>query len=275
MRRPLVFLVRPALGGLLLCVVALTGRVGAEDFGRKITVEATGTAQVKPDIAEVRTAVVGNAALAADAVKKYRDHRRRALELFHKLDLKGLVIEGRGQLLSANTGDPSQQAVAIMFNFNNAAAQGNQQPTGINCTEPLVVRLPAIDRMKDDEVINAVVKILDACKDAGMTVSCVQFKSTRLEPSKAAAIRAAVDAARQKADLLANLAHARVGPVVSIQDTTTAAATSENMPSVLTDPDQSVSINGLNLQSLSSIPFSLITVRAAVRVEFALERGTN
>ena len=156
--------------------------------------------------------------------------------------------------------------------FNNIVVQANATSTGISCTEPLVVRLSSIDRMKDVDVIDTVVKIVDACRDGGMTVSSVQFKSTQMESNKAAALRAAVQAARQKAGLLAGLAHTRVGPVVSIQETAVVAAQNEN-PQQVADADETVTVNGMSVQVTSSSPLTAIVVRAAVNVEFALERG--
>jgi uncharacterized protein YggE len=143
----------------------------------------------------------------------------------------------------------------------------------MNCTESLVVRLPQIDRMKDEDVINAIVKVLDKCKDAGMTVGSVQFKSTQMETSKAAAVRAAVQAARQKAELLASLSQARVGPVVSIQETSASPGGLENLAQQAADSDENVAANGLNIQVTSSSPLTAIVVRATVNVEFALKRG--
>jgi uncharacterized protein YggE len=267
-------LVRPALGALLLCAAAFAGSLRAAEARGKITVEAAGTISVKPDVAEIRTAVAGNATLAADAVKKFRHNRRRAFELLNKLEVKGLVVEGRGPVITSVAVNNNQQAGGVFVNFNlNVAGQANQQATGMNCTESLVVRLPQIDRMKDEDVISAIVKVLDACKDAGMTVASVQFKSTQMESNKAAAVRAAVQAARQKAELLASLAQARVGPVVSIQETSPAPSGLENLAQQAADSDENLAANGLNIQVSSSSPLTAIVVRATVNVEFALERG--
>jgi uncharacterized protein YggE len=274
MRRPGFALVRPALGGLLLCAAAFAGSLRGGETRGKITGEAAGTISVRPDVAEIRTAVIGNATLAADAVKKFRDNRRRAFEWLNKLEVKGLAVEGRGPLITSVTANNNQQAGGVLVNFNlNVAGQANQQVAGMNCTESLVVRLPQIDRMKDDDVINAIVKVLDKCKDAGMTVASVQFKSTQMETSKSAAVRAAVQAARQKAELLASLSQARVGPVVSIRETSPSPGGLENLAQQAADSDENVAANGLNIQVTSSSPLTAIVVRATVNVEFALERG--
>jgi uncharacterized protein YggE len=258
--------------GVLVCAALAHPLAAAEPPQGKISVNGIGTAEIKPDVAEVHTSVVGNATLASDAIKKYRENRRRAFELLHKSDVKGLVVEGRGPLVTSVTTNNNQQNGAVFFNFN-AAGQANPQIAGMNCTETLVVRVPQIDRMKHEDVIDAVVKILDVCKDAGMVVASVEFKSSQMETHKTAAIRAAVDAARHKAELLAGLAHARVGPVLSIQETSAAVTGLENLVQAATDSDVSSTLNGLNVQVAASTPLAAITVRAAVNVEFALERG--
>ncbi len=162
---------RAKILGALVCAALAHPLVAAEPLHGKITVNGTGTAEVKPDVAEIHTAVTGNATLAADAIKKFRENRRRAFELLHKLDIKGLGIEAKGPLITSIAANNNQQADRVFFNFNvNGAGQANPQAAGMNCNESLVVRLPQIDRMKHEDVIDAVVKVLDACKDAGMTV---------------------------------------------------------------------------------------------------------
>ena len=268
---------RPRIVCFLLVAAALCDPLDAAESPRgKITVSGTGTTEVKPDVAEVHTSVTANAALAADAVKKFRENRRRAFELLHKLAIKDLGIEGRGPIITSVAANNNQQAGGMMFNFNvnGAGVQANQQASGMNCNESLVIRVPRIDRLEDEDVINTLVQVIDACKDAGMVVAGVQFKSTRMETGKATAIRSAVDAARQKAELLAGLSHARVGPVISIQETSVAPGGLENLAQAVADSDNdSVTWNGLNIQATSSTPLAKITVRAAVSVEFALERG--
>jgi uncharacterized protein YggE len=265
---------RPTVLCVLCCAALAHGLVAAEPPRGRITVTANGTTEVKPDVAEVNTAVTGNATLASDAIRKYRENRRRALELFHKLDVKNLVVEERGPAVTSVAGNNNQQAAGVLFNFNvNGAVQANPQAAGINCTESLVLRLPQIDRMKREDVLDAIVKMLDTCKDAGMTVGSVQFKSTKMEASRAAAVRAAVDAARQKAELLANLSHARAGAVLSIQENSPAPGGLENLAQAVAEAGEVSTADGVNLQVAASTALAAITLRAAVTVEFELERG--
>jgi uncharacterized protein YggE len=268
----------PLFRAALCCLVI--GAWGARAAGAppetpgKITVEGVGTTVVKPDVAEIRTTLTGSASLASDAEKKYRDHRRRALEMLHKLPFK-LAIEARGPAIGSGMQQNGGQAFVM---FNNVVMQNNnQQSTGFVFAEPLVIRLPAIDAMKDDEVLAAIVKVLDTAKDAGMTVSGVQFKTTKMESSRTASVRAAVEAARQKAGLLAELAHARVGSVLSIQDTTPNTVGGDNPQQQVVDADDQNTINLMNMMNMQAMGgmsrLSSIVVRASVNVDFALERG--
>jgi uncharacterized protein YggE len=261
---------RVTILGAIVCVALPQLLVAAEPPQGKISVNGIGTAEIKPDVAEIHASVTGNATLASDAIKKFRENRRRAFELLHKLDIKDLVVEGRGPLVNSVVAN-NQQNGGVNFNFNING--GTAQAIGMNCTESLIVRVPQIDGMKQEDVINAVVKILDVCKDAGMTVASVEFKSTQIETHRTAAIRAAVDTARHKAELLASLAHARVGPILSIQETAAAPTGLENLAQAAADSDATGALNGMNIQVAASNPLAAITVRAAVNVEFALERS--
>jgi uncharacterized protein YggE len=272
MARPVLHVLRTALCSLLIGAVGNpTTRAGADTPG-KITVEGVGTTIVKPDVAEVRTTLTGSASLASDAEKKYREHRRRALEMLHKLPFK-LVIEARGPAIGSGMQQNGGQGFVM---WNNVVVQNNQQSTGFVFAEPLIIRLPGIDGMKDEEILASVVKVLDTAKDAGMAVSGVQFKSTKMESSKTAAVRAAVDAAHQKAGFLAGLAHARVGSVLSIQETTPNMGNDNSQQQVMDTDDQNT-INVMNMMNMQAIGgmsrLSPIAVRASVNVEFALERG--
>lgn len=260
----------PAFGCLLACGMVFTGSLRGGETPGKITVEGVGTAVARPDVAEIRTTLSGSAALASEAQKKFRDQRRRALDLLHRLDFKAMMIEERGLAIAPNFTANGQQQFVM---WNNVVVQGNTQSAGFNFVEPLVIRLPEIDRMKEDEVVSAVVKILDASKDAGMQVAGVQFRSTRIESTKAAAVKAAVEAARQKAELLAGLSHARVGPILSIQETTPAPGGDNGQQQQAADPDESLALANLNIQVAGMSRLSATLVRATVNVEFALERG--
>lgn len=214
---------RIVLALIALALIALGGGIaaGADEFDR-ITVTASGKASVRPDIAEVRASVAGSAALAADALKKFRDNRRRAIEAIKKLKLDNLSVEGSG--LSMSSTNANANRVAQMFGGNQNAGT----PGHVTVTENLVIRLTSIDRMKEGEPAKAVTTVIDAAKDAGMTPGggaangmqseLVRFRSTKLDDARDAAVQIAMQSARRKADALAALSKAKIVRIVASRE---------------------------------------------------------
>jgi uncharacterized protein YggE len=207
-----------AVGALL----TLNGTAVAADEFDHITVTASGQASIKPDVAEVRAAVSGSAAMAADALKKFHDNRRRAVEAIKKLKLDNLSVEGGG-LSMTSAGANANRMVQILGANQNAGTPGH-----ITVTENLVLRLSAIDRMKEGEPAKAVSSMIDAAKDAGLTLGSaggiqaelVRFRSTKLEDARTAAVQNAMQSARRKADALAALSKAKILRIASSREVT-------------------------------------------------------
>jgi uncharacterized protein YggE len=187
----------------------------------RITVTATGQASIKPDVAEVRAAVTGSAAMAADALRKFHDNRRRAVEAIKKLKLENLSVEGGGLSMTSAGANPNRMAQLLGGN-QNAGTPGH-----ITVTEHLFVRLSAIDRMKEGESAKAVTSMIDTIKDAGLTLGgggmqseLVRFRSTKLEDARTAAVQNAMQSARRKAEALAALSKAKIVRIVSSREVT-------------------------------------------------------
>src|SRR4051812_36487033 len=69
---------------------------GGSGAGEGISVAGSGEVKAKPTTVELNATVSGDAELAADAIVKYRDARRRAVEALNGLKLEGLKVEGGG-----------------------------------------------------------------------------------------------------------------------------------------------------------------------------------
>jgi uncharacterized protein YggE len=207
-----------ATGALL----TLSGTAAAADEFDHITVTASGQASIKPDVAEVRAAVSGSAAMAADALKKFHDNRRRAVEAIKKLKLDNLSVEGGGLSMTSASANANRM-VQILGTNQNAGTPGH-----ITVTENLVLRLSAIDHMKEGEPAKAVSSMIDAAKDAGLTLGSaggvqselVRFRSTKLEDARTAAVQNAMQSARRKADALAALSKAKIVRIASSREVT-------------------------------------------------------
>jgi uncharacterized protein YggE len=223
-----------------VCFGALAGTcpalaAGAEGGnGRAITVTGSGEAKARPTVVEMNAVVSGEAELAADAVVKYKDNRRRAVKAIDDLKIPSLAIESKGYTLSQGI-DANQQQMMMRGQMVTSAKQR------VQVTEPLRIVIKDVDRMKDDEVMTAVLKVVDAGRDAGLTIGSAgpqnyyqmqmmmqrgdtsgggmaSFKITDPAALREKAYEKAIASARDKAQRLAALAGVKLGPVTSVQD---------------------------------------------------------
>lgn len=246
-----------------------------------ITVTGVGTNKVKPQIAELTGVVTAEAELAADAVVKYQDNKRRAIESIKALGLEGIEIVGEGVMISSAT-DPNQVQAMMM---GQAPPAGAQQVT---VAEKLKVTLSGIDKMDETQVVEALTSIVDAGKDAGVVLGGapanmiqVQLRGNTSQPlaifrlsdpdtEREQATEAAMDDARAQAHSLAALAGVELGKVVSISQIAAPANGSE-------DPEVALisRIYGADEQPQDTEPrsdvFSPIEVKTYLQVRFAIE----
>lgn len=240
-RRSLSFLAAAALlaplfGPLLALPAAARGEESPSSGtpGNGISVAGTGEVKAKPNAVEINANISGDAELAADAIVKYRDSRRRAVEALNGLKLEGLKIDSGG--FGVNQGVDAAQAQAMMN--GNAAPAGKQRVT---VSEQLKLTLSGVDKLKDEELMDTVLKVLDTGRDAGLQVGkpsprnyyemqmsynsgnaaaagLVAFKLTDTDALREKAYKAAMDDARKKAERLATLAGVKLGRIVSVRD---------------------------------------------------------
>src|SRR4051812_24658852 len=131
--------------------------------GEGISVAGSGEVKAKPKVVEINATVTGDAELAADAIVKYRDARRRAVDALNGLKLEGLKIDSNG--FSVAQGVDAAQMQAMMQ--GNAAPAGKQR---VSITEQLKLNLTVLDRYKDEELMDTVLKVLDTGRDAGLVI---------------------------------------------------------------------------------------------------------
>jgi uncharacterized protein YggE len=230
-----------ALAALLsLCLVAAAARAeqgGSQDqgggAGEGISVAGSGEVKAKPTSVEIVANVSGDAELAADAIVKYRDARRRAVDALKGLKLEGLKVDTGG--FSVAQGVDAAQAQAMM--------QGNSTSAGkarVNVSEQLKLTLTGLEKLKEEELMDMVLKVLDTGRDAGLLIgratprnyyemqayynsgggtgNLVAFKLTDPEALREQAYKQAMDDARKKAERLASLAGVKLGRIKSVRD---------------------------------------------------------
>lgn len=213
-----------------LCCGAYAACAAAAD-GPGITVAGTGHVEAMPDVLELAATVSGKAALAGDAAEKYRGNKRRALEALGRLNIEGVSVEGSG--LAVNSGNAANAMAALQ------AGQANQPKVADSVTveERLTIRLSGIDAMSAENLLQAVSRMVDVAKDAGLAVgggpvsmfqvqfrgnkpaALVIFRLSKVEAVRKKAYAAALQQARSKADYLAVQAGLRLGDIVAIRET--------------------------------------------------------
>ncbi len=265
---------------LSLVVFAAPGLVDAAD--RTITVTGAGEIHARPSVVELVGIVKGDAELAEDAVVKYRDNRRRAVEAIEALAIDGLTIVGGGVSIKSGTEGDAQAAM-----LGRAMTVGSQK---LAVTEPLTIRIEGIEKLSTEELIGILVRIVDAGKDAGVQIGGRQpsylelqmgvpaeqtlatFRLSQADGLQKEAYRAAVENARAQAEQLAELAGVRLGPVVKIDDATRPAGESnEETPRDYWSLLYSLSNSPNSKEGYSSQELAEIPVRAVLRISFAIE----
>jgi uncharacterized protein YggE len=121
------------------------------------------------------------------------------------------------------------EAEANVVVFGGRVQQANS-PGGLVVSETLTVRVSNIDGLKDEELLETLIKVMDAAIDAGSSLpqgSSIAFKSSKIDHTRSAATADAMQAARRRAESLAGLAGAKIGPLVSVREGASAPAGSE------------------------------------------------
>ena len=260
-------------------LIAAPPAFGADGNPASITVTGSGDAKGRPDVVEMTAMVSGEAELAADAVVKYRDTKRRAVKAVEDLKIASLAIESRGFTLNQGI-DPNQQQMMM----RGMAPTSTKQR--VQVSESMRIVLRGVDKMKDDELMGIVLKVIDAGKDAGLVIGAsgpmnsyqyqmmmqrggdamgmATFKVTDPAKVREEAYAKAIQSARAKAERLAALSGVKLGRVLSVQDNV-----------VQTQTAQVVYVYGTQQQAaaegeLTSSVAGDITLNVRLTVQFAI-----
>lgn len=224
MRMPLP---RALLVAGLLLGTATAGLPAAE--GKRLAVNGTGHVEVRPDVMELSATVTANAELTSDALKKFRENRRRGVEAVNKLKVKGLETKGSGISILSN-------ATIQQFQQNFGNAQQQMSPTHTTFSETITFMVPGIDRLSDEQTQELATKILDAAKDAGLSMGqsfdpyrryydystyrpqIVFFRVENADEARQKALDLAAQDARKKAERMAKRMGVTLGKAVSVRE---------------------------------------------------------
>jgi uncharacterized protein YggE len=253
------------------------GAHAQEGASRGIAVTGKGEAKARPNTVELMGTVTGEAELASDAITKFRDNRERAFNAIEALKLPNVSLSGGGVSINAALSAAAMQA----------AVQGmpSTDTTGsrLQVSEPLQIKVEGVDALTTEELLELLVKIVDAGKDAGvaigptMTINPYVYDSSRGQPQSLATFRmaniddlreqayeAAIRDAREQAQRLAKLAGVKLGRVTSVRVGQPAQSSNPIVVNYYgapqSDPDE-----------YSSSKLEDITVKVTLQVEFAIE----
>lgn len=222
---------RIGLAGLVwLTAAGLSAAAAGEPGG--ISVSATATTQVKPDQLEIDVRVGGSAELTGDALTKFRDSAGRLRSAIERLNIKNLTVESRG-LEMKNPGAAGGAAAAIMAMNNPELAP----KSGVEIGEQLRLIVTGLDTLKEEELADLIVRLMDTLRDAGGVVgdsgspslqammmgaqsasSLVRFVVSDGSSAAQRARQLAMKQAKEKAETLASLADVKLGKVISIAE---------------------------------------------------------
>ena len=223
-------------------VLAASARpASADEPSAGILVTGSGVVRVRPSVVEIGAQVSGKAELAADAMVKYKDAKRRALKAIEDLKIANLTVAEEGLTVGA-PGDMNAMRMAMM---NQGGGEVKMQ---FEVGEQFRISVQGIDKLDAAALIDLVARIMDAAKDAGLSVGASgpkNYVEMQMEGGKAATVAMFVvpDAAeakkkasalamadaRAQAQQLADLAQVRLGAVRAIQESASPAGEEPSM----------------------------------------------
>jgi uncharacterized protein YggE len=254
-----------------------------------IVVRGSGSASGRPTQVEMSGTINADAELAADAIVKFRDAKKRALAAIEGLKNPDLTVVPGG--LSVGSGmDANQQMMAM----RGMAAPATGQK--VRLSETMRIVLAHTDKLGADELMDKLLKILDVAKDAGFQIGSAQatnyyeamiraqegdtgnsatvsFRLPDPAPLRDKAYQAAIDDAKAKAQKLAELAGGKLGRVIAVHEE--AVAKSDSEPSqmmMLIYGMMSSSKGGAEDKALSGATSGNLTLRVNLTVQFEIAK---
>lgn len=237
---------------------------GQHEATSQLTVQGHGKTRARPTSVEVVGTISADAELAGDALTKFRSAKGAALEALQGLGIANLTVEAKGYALGPST--MNQNATELILNRTRGVAP---EPPKVLMQESLHLRLSAIDKLEYDQVLEALAKIVDGGKEAGVTFGSPQslrsLSSSREELSTfatflvddLAAMREqaevqALQNARTTATRLAKLSGLELGEIRAVQESNYLA--SSLRPS---SPEQSSKFEDLEVSVTLQVQFAL------------------
>ncbi len=271
-------------GIALTAMLISTAPLRAADNSDGITVIGNGEAKSRPTQVEISGLVAGDAELAADAIVKYRDAKKHAVDALNNLKLASLAIESQGFTVNqAMDQNMQMQMMRGMQAGANAKAK-------VQVAEQLRLVLKDLDKIENEKLMDTLLKVLDTAKDNGLVVgpglpqnyyqmqmamqqgraqSMITFKLPDPKDLRDAAYKDAMDNARNRAQRLADLSGVKLGKIVSIREGVVGGSPNVN---VSVDPYGNAMRAPTEGTDLTSQMFTEIPIKVALTVQFEIAK---
>jgi len=271
------FLAVPAFGPSRACAQISV----ASEPHEGIVVHAIGSATGRPTHVEMSGKLSADAELAADAIVKFNDAKKRAITALDGLKNPDLTVKSGGVSIAGGMDANTQQMMAMRGMATGAAGQK------VRITETSRIVLANADKLSTQELLDKLLKVLDVAKDAGFVFSqpytndyyemqaramegdiVVQFKLPDSSALRDQAYKAALDDAKARAAKLAELSGAKLGRILSVQETQGGENNMINAYVVYMNRR-----SGNTDDALSGTTSGELTMRVALTVQFELLAG--
>ncbi len=263
-----------AAPAFFLALIAVSTLAAAQE-NEGIVVRGEGSATAGPTEVELSATVSGEAPLATDALVKFRDAKKRALAAITAMKNPNLSVESSGVSVNSGTMDANTQ----MMIMRGMAAPNTSQNVRLMETSRIILK--HTDQLKQDELLEKLLKILDVAKDAGFQIGAapprnwyemqmraqegddsngvsIAFKLPDASAVRDQAYQTAMADAKKKAQRLAELSGAKLGSIVSVVDE------AQGMPQGIVGMATNRSVNGATTGKL--------TFHANLSVRFAIAK---
>ncbi|MCA9320984.1 MAG: SIMPL domain-containing protein [Planctomycetes bacterium] len=148
---------------MLVSIVALSTLVYGQAEG--IAVSGKASINVKPTRVEFRGRLSSTSELAADAITKFNQARRRSLEAIAGLEMPNLRAEGLGLRFSLQVAG-GNDANAFMMDVGG----GEPPEIEVALRETVLVTLTGIDTVDSEALLAAMAKIVDTMQKSGLSL---------------------------------------------------------------------------------------------------------
>jgi uncharacterized protein YggE len=283
---------KPTFLTLFTSILLLAGNFsaarGAEESG--IVVTGTGVVRAKPNRAEIGLKSSGSAELTGDAITKYQDSMRRTMQAIEGLKLPSVEVTQQGLGVATAGGQAGQQ---VVFNGGN---QANTVKLEMAISRSLRVVLTGIEQLPEDQLIQTLARILDAAQDSGAKLansaennaamarmmgmagtgsSAVTFVLDGAEELREQAYQKAFAHAQARAERLAKLAGAKLGPVQSVSEVLDGATDNTSVQERLITAMYGIGGSKEEDSRVTSELFEEIPVQVTLQVRFAFHPVAN